>query len=205
MLIIAGALLAIALVPVAGGRLRGLAEVRLVGVWLLVLALALQVLVISVLPEWPRPLLEAVHISTYLLAAVFAWRNRRVPGVAIIALGGALNGITIVANGGVLPASAAALRRAGIAHSPTEFINAGVLPHPRLPWLGDIFAVPASWPLANAFSVGDLLVLLGVAYGAHRICGSALGRWPRRRPAGEHGGTPADEAAPIAASQRANR
>lgn len=178
MLILVAMVLALAAVPLAGGRLAALGEVRLVGVRLLALALALQVLVISVVPGWPRPLLEAVHVATYGLAGVFAWRNRRVPGIAIVALGGGLNGITIVLNGGVLPASAGALRRAGIAHSPDEFINAGVLPHPRLPWLGDVFAVPASWPLANAFSVGDLLILLGIAWGAHRICGSVLARWP---------------------------
>lgn len=142
MLILVAAVLAIAAVPVAGGRLGALGELRLVGVRLLMLALVLQVLVISVVPGWPRPLLEAVHVGTYLLAGIFAWRNRRVPGIAIVALGGALNGITIVLNGGVLPASPAALRRAGIAHSPDEFINAGVLPNPRLPWLGDVFAGP---------------------------------------------------------------
>ncbi|MGI8699095.1 MAG: DUF5317 domain-containing protein [Mycobacteriales bacterium] len=181
MLIVVAALLAIAAVPLAGGRLSALGEIRLVGVWLLVLALLLQVLVISVVPQWPRPLLAAVHIATYVLAGAFVWRNRRVPGVAVIAVGGALNGITIVLNGGVLPASPSALRRAGIAHSPAEFINAGVLAHPKLPWLGDVFAVPASWPLANAFSLGDVLILLGVAWGAHRSCGSVVARWPRQR------------------------
>lgn len=194
MLILVAALVAIALIPLAGGRLGALGEVRLVGVWILMLALGLQVLVISVVPEWPRPLLEAVHVSTYVLAAFFIWRNRRVPGVPIVALGGGLNALTIALNGGVLPASAAALRRAGIAHSPAEFINAGVLPHPKLPWLGDVFAVPASWPLANAFSVGDVLILLGIAWGTHRICDSALARWPRRHRAAGRPPTPANEA-----------
>lgn len=203
MLILVAALLAIALIPLVGGRLRALAEVRLVGVWLLMLGLGLQVLVISVVPEWPRALLEAVHMATYVLAAVFVWRNRRVPGVPVVALGGALNGITIALNGGVLPAAPAALRRAGIAHSPSEFINAGVLPHPKLPWLGDVFAVPASWPLANAFSVGDVLILLGIAWGTHRICGSALGRWPRRRGVEQarHSGGSRNETAPCGSSE----
>jgi len=31
-----------------------------------------------------------------------------------------------------------------------------------LPWLGDIFAWPAPMPLANTFSVGDILIVLGV-------------------------------------------
>jgi hypothetical protein len=49
---------------------------------------------------------------------------------------------------------------------------------PRLAFLGDVFAVPASWPLSNVFSVGDMLIAVGLAWGVHRICGSRLvPRW----------------------------
>ena len=36
-----------------------------------------------------------------------------------------------------------------------------------------MFAIPAGWPLANVFSVGDVLIVLGVAVASWRICGTA--------------------------------
>ena len=44
------------------------------------------------------------------------------------------------------------------------FANAAYVEHARLWFLGDVFAIPASWPLANVFSVGDVLIALGAAW-----------------------------------------
>lgn len=41
-------------------------------------------------------------------------------------------------------------------------------------FLGDVFAIPASWPFANVFSVGDVLIAVGAAYSIHATCGSRL-------------------------------
>jgi hypothetical protein len=51
-----------------------------------------------------------------------------------------------------------------------------VLENPRLPWLGDVFAVPEGFPLANVFSIGDIIMAVGAAYAVHRICGTRLVR-----------------------------
>lgn len=88
---------------------------------------------------------------------------------------------TIALNGGTLPASPSALCTAGGDLDSSEFLNSGVLTDPHLPWLGDVFAIPEGWPLANVFSIGDVLVLAGVGWAAHRICGSRLApRWSAR-------------------------
>ena len=73
-----------------------------------------------------------------------------------------------------LPANAAALRRAGIQQAPDQFADSGVLQHPRLAPLGHVFAVPAGWPLANVFGIGD-----------RRPCNSPVpvGDLPSRHPA----------------------
>jgi hypothetical protein len=162
-----------------GGRLGRYAEVRIRSGWLVFVALAAQVLVIEVLPDGDRAVLSAVHLATYAVAGLFVWRNRHVPGLWILALGAASNGVTIALNGGTLPASADAVRNAGLALESEEFLNSGVLEHPRLPWLGDVFWIPDGWPLANVFSIGDVLIVLGIGWGAHRISGSRLvpGRW----------------------------
>ena len=163
-------LLVLASVPLAGGRLRRLADVSFRSAWLLPLALGLQVLVINVVPTARHAFVVSVHLATYLLAALFVWRNRALPGLVLLALGGALNGVTIAANGGTLPASAAALRRAGLEPALAQFTNSGVVEQPRLAWLGDVFAVPDGVPLANVFSVGDVVVVVAMAYAVHRLC-----------------------------------
>lgn len=163
-------LLAVASVPLSGKDLRRLARVELRATWLLPLALLLQVLVLQVLPDLPRPVAGAGHLVTYLLAAAFLVRNAALPGLWLVALGATLNGVTIALNDGTLPASRAALRFAGLTPEPGDFTNSGVLAHPRLAALGDVFAVPAGLPLANVFSVGDVLVVVGAVVLLHRAC-----------------------------------
>jgi uncharacterized protein DUF5317 len=170
--------LAVASVPLAGGRLGALADLRLRGVWAIAAALAVQVLIITVLPGGHPALHKAIHLSTYLLAATFAWLNRRVPGVAAAALGGALNFAAIAANGGVMPASSWAMRVAGFADPAHRFVNSGHVAHARLQVLGDVFALPASWPVHNVFSVGDIVLFIGVTVLLHVTCASRL--VPRR-------------------------
>jgi hypothetical protein len=163
-------------VPLSGGRLGALADLRLRHLWAVYAALGLGVLALEVpgLPGWLRSLLL---VAAYPVGAVFLVANRRVPGMLLTGLGAALNLLAITANGGVMPASPAAMATAGLADG-QGFQNSTVLAHPRLAFLGDVFAVPASWPLSNVFSVGDVLIAAGLVWGLYRICGSRLvPRW----------------------------
>ncbi|MGH2757046.1 MAG: DUF5317 family protein, partial [Actinomycetota bacterium] len=95
--------------------------------------------------------------------------------VPLIGLGALSNFAAIVANGGVMPASAAAQSAAGIAQEKGAFVNSGVVEDPKLLFLGDVFAIPESWPvLNNVFSVGDVLIALGALLLIHGVCGSRL-------------------------------
>lgn len=114
----------------------------------------------------------AAALATYAAATLFVWGNRRVPGLLLIAAGAVCNGVAIALNGGVRPASASALALAGIERAPATFSHTGVIPRPRLAFLGDVFAVPAGVPLAGVFSVGDVLIVLAAGYAACRICGT---------------------------------
>jgi hypothetical protein len=163
-------LLLLASVPLLGGDLRRLSGIVLRGLWTLPLALGLQVLVITIAPDLPRPFTVAVHLLTYVLAAVFLVLNRHVPGLTLLTTGATLNGVVIALNGGTLPASASALQAAGVVYDPTVFTNSGVLAEPRLAWLGDVFAVPAGVPFANVFSVGDVYIVVGAAWLLHVTC-----------------------------------
>ena len=75
------ALLLIVSVPLFHGDLRRLSTLDLRAVWVLPVALGLQVLVITIAPDLPRPFTVGTHLMTYLLAATFIWVNRRVAGL----------------------------------------------------------------------------------------------------------------------------
>ncbi|CAA9354896.1 MAG: hypothetical protein AVDCRST_MAG16-2592 [uncultured Frankineae bacterium] len=179
MLILVATVLAMLLVPLLGGRLSGLARIDLRGGRLVAGALGLQVLAISIFPTWPHAVLVAVHAASYVLAATFVWKNRSIAGVPLLAAGGGLNALAIAVNGGQMPASEDAVRRAGLPVEVDHFVNSGVLEDPRLAFLGDVFASPAWLPLRNVYSPGDLLLLAGAVWVVHAACGTVLARDPR--------------------------
>jgi len=94
--------------------------------------------------------------------------------VPLLGLGGALNATAITANDGVMPARAQALEAAGRPTVEEGFRNSAAVADPYLAWLGDTFAIPSGVPLANVFSIGDVLVLCVLVL-LHVACGSRLG------------------------------
>jgi hypothetical protein len=181
MLMLAAIALCAVLLPATGGSLTHLATIRLHTTWLVAVALALQILTISIVPHGNHALHAAAHLASYALIVTFLWANRTTSGFALLTVGTLLNLTAITANGGTMPASAAALRTAGIvSHAATTFRNSTVVPHSRLAFLGDIFAVPANIPLHNVFSIGDIIIVLGVCQTILTIGGSRLLR-PRKR------------------------
>ena len=176
MFLVAIAILILCSVPLLGGRLSKLAGVHLRYVPVVVGALAIQVLIVTVFPGGNAALHRDLHLASYLLVAAFLVVNRRQPGLVVIAAGGLANAVAIFANNGVMPASVAALRSAGDAVHTTTFMNSAALAHPRLAFLGDVFAIPKAWPLHNVFSVGDVCIAIGAAIAIHTICESRLSR-----------------------------
>src|SRR3954454_12031737 len=104
MLIGAALLLCILSVPLLGGRLGALGELEFRRGGLAVAALVIQIVIISVLRVDVWGLSEEIHLATYFLLAAFLVANRHIPGLLVIALGGALNFAAIATNGSVLTA-----------------------------------------------------------------------------------------------------
>ena len=176
MILLAVLILGLVTVPLAGGRLARLADIELRHLWAVVVAIGLQILIISVFPdryEWTH---VPLHLASYVFAGWFVWANRRLPGMVVLGLGALCNAIAIVANGGVMPASPTALRAAGLAtKSDGGFANSTAVEDPNLLFLGDVFSVPDSWPIIdNVFSVGDVLIAIGIVILVHGVCGSRL-------------------------------
>jgi Family of unknown function (DUF5317) len=156
--------LGVALGFLLGGRLDRLGSRQFAWPWLAVAGLAVQVLLFSpALADRIAPDAgAAIYVASTAAVLAAVLRNIRVPGMVLVALGAVANLAAVVANGGVMPTTGAALATAGLA-STDAFSNSAVLADPRLAPLTDIFAIPAGLPLANVFSVGDVLIGLGIA------------------------------------------
>jgi hypothetical protein len=148
---------------IVGGRLSGIGTIQLRWGWLAVLGFATQIILFS------QPVVERIGsmgvpiyvVSTALVLAALV-RNASVPGLWIVTLGAFANMAAITSNGGYMPAAPGALAALGRGQE-TVYSNSTVLAHPALEPLTDIFAIPLGIPFANVFSVGDVLIGLGVA------------------------------------------
>ena len=179
MLILVAIALAIATVPLAGGDVRRLHGRRFRLPWLPIAALAAQFVVLSS-DGLAEGLAAALHVATYVPLAVFLVANRRIAGLPVLVLGLLLNSAVIIANDGVMPADADAMRRAGL-HDREGFDNSAPVEDPALRWLGDIHAVPEPVPFANVFSLGDVVLVAGVLVYGHTEGGSRLSPGGRAR------------------------
>jgi hypothetical protein len=147
-----------------GGRLGRLAEVRLRAPWLFYLAIAMQMLAFpSLVMPWQvaEGLATALSVGSYVCLVTVFLLNVRLRGLAIAGGGMLLNLAAILVNGGHMPALPSAMRDAGLAFSGVHN-NSIADASPNLAWFVDRWAAPSWVPFGNVFSVGDLLIAVGV-------------------------------------------
>ena len=161
-----------------GGSIDRLADIKLRGAGLFIAALALQVLAYpsGYLPfQISDGLATGLWLASYAALVALAALNLRLRGFPIATAGMVSNLAAVLANHGHMPALASALADAG---TPIGRLhnNSVTADHPHLSWLIDRWGAPSWVPLANVYSVGD--VLLGV--GALVIVSAAMGARLRR-------------------------
>jgi len=167
-------LLGLLLAWLLGADPRRLALVRLRASWIVFVALALQIVLFTPAARVLHlPASESTtHIATYAALLAFVAANLAQPGFLFAAVGCALNATAIVANGGRMPVTLASWVATGASADDLTrhgAYNNVVLAHgAHLGWLGDVFPLPRMVPLANALSIGDLLLLVGVITFAFR-------------------------------------
>lgn len=183
MLLIIVFLIGACAMPLVGGRFGALAEFRFRRASLLVIALVIQVLIVSIIPDIGKWISAPLHLASYAAAAIFLWSNRRVTGLWILAVGAALNAIVITVNAGVMPASARALAAVGRLPESESFENSAVIANPRIGFLGDVFRTPAGIPFANVFSIGDILIASGALITLYSLCRQPTSQEPEGNPA----------------------
>lgn len=171
MLFVYSVILAVALGLLQKGSIKSLNNIKLKNSFLVLLSIGLQLIIFN--QYWQKYVGEE-NLTTLLYAVallfiyIFLLYNLKVPGMKLIALGTLANAIAIFSNGGHMPASLNAFSHAFPAERVNELIRQEtyynsviVNEQTKFPFLCDIFWVPDWLPLANVFSVGDVLICAG--------------------------------------------
>jgi hypothetical protein len=156
-----------------GGRLSRLLVLRLRALWLVLAALAIQLLIFPlftaepIVPHWTAVL----HGVSYGLVFLWLILNLRVRPLLAIGAGALLNIVVVLANGGYMPASPGALAQAGfesvaesLARGDVYGNLVGMSASTRLGFLGDWIPLPRWLPFATVMSVGDVLIMAGLVW-----------------------------------------
>lgn len=167
------ALLAAALL---GGRISRVFEHPWRSVWLIWLSLGVQIPLFTARAEEAlgRDAIGIIHIGTYIPLFVFLALNRNA-GLGLVILGALANIVAIAANRGAMPVDPRAWQSAfpDKALGGGDQRNTSVTGDHVLQTLGDIMALPPGHWYSNAFSIGDLLLAIGLAYCFCRLSLSA--------------------------------
>lgn len=147
----------------AGGQVSGIGEIRFRWAGLAAIGLLVQVVLFAgPVADRIGTLGVPLYVGSTALVLAALLRNVALPGIWIVALGALSNMAAIAANGGYMPASPGALASLGL-HDGLDYSNSTVVAHPALQPLTDVFAMPAGLPFANVFSIGDVLIGVGIA------------------------------------------
>jgi hypothetical protein len=157
------------------GRVFGqIAAIPLRSLWLAPLALVLQWPLLRAPADPPKGLVvqTTLFLLSYLVLLGFVWLNRRLIGVLIAGLGIVCNLVVIVVNGGLMPITPDTLAAIN-AGSRSEQWPVGdhyghskdiiLLRQDTKLWaLSDLLVIPPPFPKPFAFSLGDLLIAVGI-------------------------------------------
>ncbi|NLZ93901.1 MAG: DUF5317 domain-containing protein [Firmicutes bacterium] len=157
-------ILAVLIGKLRGGSLARLQNLDIKALPLILTALLLRVAV-GKLADYGL-LLPWLQVLAYLIFFYALVLNYKIPGLKMFACGCFLNFLAIIANGGTMPVSAAAIAYSGVNYGdPTGGMHSLLTDETRLSFLADIIPLrPPYFPLAQVVSVGDILIIVGIFY-----------------------------------------
>ncbi len=181
MFLIGAVLIGILVGYLCRGRIAHLAALQLRFLWVVPVSLLIQLAIFPLFSEHPLfpYATSSLHLLSYALIFVFLVLNYRTFPLLIIGMGSLLNLLVIAVNGGYMPSSPTALAHAGSEGVAARLLQDGVYANvilmsegTRFNFLGDLLYLPRWVPFATAFSLGDLIVALGliwlIAWGMRR-------------------------------------
>ena len=109
-----------------------------------------------------------IHFLSYMLLFCGLLMNLDKYSFWIITAGVLLNFIVIIANGGKMPVSADALKYAGLHNNLADIALGRIVTHTlmntttKLRFLGDVLPLPQYYPRPKVYSIGDILMAIGI-------------------------------------------
>jgi Family of unknown function (DUF5317) len=145
-----------------GGRASGLTALTFRWRWAVLVGIVTQILLFSTpLNGIVGPLGPVFYVGSTALVLAAILVNWRITGMPVIALGAVSNMSAIIANRGYMPADPAAM--AALDQTIRDpYSNSAIVADPALLPLTDIFALPAWLPFANVYSIGDVVLSIGI-------------------------------------------
>ena len=151
-----------------------IAAIPLRWAWLALLAVVLQIPLLRApfAPTEQVRLQQALFLVSHLLLLVFVWQNRRLLAVQILGVGVICNLLVTLVNGGFMPISPETLVQINPGSSAEQWTigyhygrSKDVIllrGETRLWMLSDMLVLPPPFPWPTAFSLGDLLLSIGI-------------------------------------------
>ncbi len=185
MVLLPAVLIGLVIGLLTGGSMVGFSVVRFRHLWLMAVALIVQVVIFTrPVGTWDFTLEYGpyIYIATILMTLAFMALNLHIPALRLILIGALLNGAAIIANGGYMPLSNEAMRISGLDERfereldpETATVDVQLTNNKRvdddtlLVFLGDFIPVPYGPTGPTVISIGDILIALGGAVATARV------------------------------------
>ncbi len=171
-MIFEGLVLGIIIGKLRGGKIEYLGKFMFRSSFLLVFALILQIgtsILISIGNEMAINNRMLLYIISYIMLFIVLFFNLERKSVWLILIGAVANFAALVLNGGSMPIDVALLEKMGFKNMFQSF-KIGAMPNyidinkasSFTVYLAKRFATPSIYPLKQIFSIGDILISLGI-------------------------------------------
>ena len=137
-----------------------------------------------ILPDW---LAATILSASLIFFLAFVWSNRKLPGMPLLIIGLSLNLLVIVTNRGWMPISPQTANQlttdGNVLQNQslgTRFGQKDILLLPQetnLEFLADRFLLPDWFPYKVAFSLGDILIAVGIFWLLAKPAAQTEGQW----------------------------
>ncbi|MCG0275308.1 MAG: DUF5317 domain-containing protein [Thermosediminibacteraceae bacterium] len=155
------------------GKFKNLAEIPLKKVEIIFLSFIIRYIPLfmkSSFKEFFSEYMLLISVTSYVLLLYGLCSNWHLKPMRLVALGVLLNFLAIIASGGKMPVSLWAVDAAGLEEFKSDLFNPDYPYHvamtstTRLKIFGDIIPLPRPYPRPKVFSIGDLLMAIGVFF-----------------------------------------
>lgn len=171
-MIFEGLLLGVIIGKLRRGKLENLGKFMFKSSFLLVFSLILQIATSILIALGNQIAIQnkmILYIVSYIMLFIVLFLNLGRQSVWLILTGAIANFAAIVLNGGSMPIDVALLEKMGFENM-LESFKMGAMPnyinisdaYSFTAYLGKIFATPAFYPFKQVFTIGDILISLGL-------------------------------------------